>query len=57
MQTNIYAVLFQIRNARIVMNSKEWLKKEFDNGYVFRRIDERAKVFIEYGPAEKHGFR
>lgn len=36
---------------------KEWLKKEFDNGYVFRRIDERAKVFIEYGPAEKHGFR
>lgn len=32
---------------------KEWLKKEFDNGYVFRRIDARAKVFIEYGPSEK----
>lgn len=32
---------------------KEWLKKEFDNGYVFRRLDARAKVFIEYGPAEK----
>lgn len=32
---------------------KEWLKKEFANGYVFRRIDERAKVFIEYVPAEK----
>ncbi len=32
---------------------KDWLKKEFDNGYVFRRIDARAKVFIEYGPAEK----
>jgi len=31
---------------------KGWLKKEFDNGYVFRRIDARAKVFIEYGPAE-----
>ncbi|GHT50497.1 GNAT family acetyltransferase [Bacteroidia bacterium] len=31
---------------------KEWLAKEFDNGYVFRRLDERAKVFIEYGPAE-----
>ncbi|WP_455593281.1 GNAT family N-acetyltransferase [Bacteroides sp.] len=31
---------------------KEWLKREFDNGYVFRRLDERAKVFIEYGPAE-----
>jgi len=32
---------------------KGWLKREFDNGYVFRRIDARAKVFIEYGPAEK----
>lgn len=32
---------------------KEWLKKEFGNGYVFRRLDERAKVFIEYGAAEK----
>ncbi|MDR0250392.1 MAG: GNAT family N-acetyltransferase [Burkholderiales bacterium] len=32
---------------------KAFLKKEFDNGYVFRRLDERAKVFIEYVPAEK----
>jgi GNAT superfamily N-acetyltransferase len=31
---------------------KSWLRKEFENGYVFRRIDARAKVFIEYGPAE-----
>ncbi|MCL2682515.1 MAG: N-acetyltransferase [Bacteroidales bacterium] len=32
---------------------KTWLKREFDNGYVFRRLDERVKVFIEYVPAEK----
>jgi len=32
---------------------KNWLRKEFADGYVFRRIDARAKVFIEYGPAEK----
>lgn len=32
---------------------KEWLKCAFDDGYVFRRLDARAKVFIEYGPAEK----
>ncbi len=32
---------------------KDWLTKEFENGYVFKRLDERAKVFIEYGPAEK----
>jgi len=32
---------------------KNWLRNQFTDGYVFRRIDERAKVFIEYGPAEK----
>lgn len=31
---------------------KQWLTTQFDTGYVFRRLDERAKVFIEYGPAE-----
>ncbi len=31
---------------------KVWLRKEFDNGYVFLRTDARAKVFIEYGPSE-----
>jgi GNAT superfamily N-acetyltransferase len=32
---------------------KEWLKEAFDEGYNFLRLDERAKVFVEYGPAEK----
>ncbi|WP_028974966.1 GNAT family N-acetyltransferase [Spirochaeta cellobiosiphila] len=32
---------------------KEWLKEQLSNGYVFYRLNERAKVFIEYGPAEK----
>lgn len=32
---------------------KAWLKKEFDNGYIFRRLDVHAKVFIEYVSAEK----
>lgn len=31
---------------------KQWLINQFDHSYVFRRLDERAKVFIEYGPAE-----
>jgi len=30
---------------------KRWLAREFENGYIFRRLDERAKVFLEYGPA------
>ncbi len=32
---------------------KAWLKDSFEQGYVFKRLDERAKVFIEYGPAEQ----
>lgn len=32
---------------------KDWLSTQFDGGYVFRRLDARAKVFIEYCPAEK----
>lgn len=31
---------------------KDWLAGEFANGYRFIRMNERAKVFIEYGPAE-----
>ena len=31
---------------------KRWLNKEFENEYVFKRLDARAKVFIEYVPAE-----
>ncbi len=31
---------------------KEWLRGEFKTGYVFRRLNARAKVFIEYGPSE-----
>ncbi|WP_018109935.1 N-acetyltransferase [Bacteroides propionicifaciens] len=32
---------------------KEWLRAELEAGYVFRKLNARAKVFIEYGPAEK----
>jgi len=31
---------------------KDWLKKEFKNGYIFRKLDVRGKVFIEYVPIE-----
>lgn len=32
---------------------KQWLKEAFKEDYQFLRLDERAKVFIEYGPADK----
>lgn len=31
---------------------KEWLKERFHEGYVFKRLDAKAKVFIEYAPTE-----
>lgn len=36
-----------------VATKKEWLKQRFEDGLVFRRLDARGKVFIEYIPAEK----
>ncbi|WP_080839462.1 N-acetyltransferase [Cohnella massiliensis] len=38
---------------RAVAEKKQWLKDRMDEGLVFYRLDERAKVFIEYMPAEK----
>lgn len=31
---------------------KQWLEKQIEDGYVFIKLNERAKVFIEYAPSE-----
>lgn len=31
---------------------KQWLKEQIPQGHVFRKLDERGKVFIEYAPLE-----
>lgn len=36
-----------------VSSKKEWMKKCFKDGLVFRKLNVRGKVFIEYIPAEK----
>lgn len=36
-----------------VLEKKQWLGERMDEGLKFYRLDERAKVFIEYLPAEK----
>ncbi len=33
-----------------VDNKKQWLKRQFKNGYVFNKLNVRGKVFIEYIP-------
>lgn len=39
-------------NKRRAEQKKEWMKARFNEGLVFRRLDERGKVFIEYMPIE-----
>jgi len=35
-----------------VLKKKEWLKSQIPKNHVFRKLDERGKVFIEYSPIE-----
>ncbi|MDR0911471.1 MAG: GNAT family N-acetyltransferase [Methanobrevibacter sp.] len=35
-----------------VLNKKEWLEQQIPNGHVFKKLNERGKVFIEYGDIE-----
>ncbi len=41
------------KNKNRAKSKKEWLKKKFAEGLVFKRLDERGKIFIEYMPIEK----
>lgn len=34
-------------------SKKEWMKERFKDGLVFKRFDQRGKIFIEYIPIEK----
>lgn len=36
-----------------VGSKKKWLKERFEDGLVFKKLDARGKVFIEYIPTEK----
>jgi len=33
-------------------NKKSWMKERFSEGLVFKRLDARGKVFVEYMPSE-----
>ena len=39
-------------NKQRAQSKKDWLKERFDDGLVFKRLNERGKVFIEYMPIE-----
>lgn len=40
-------------NQKRALTKKDWLKKSFNDGLVFKRFDNRGKIFIEYIPIEK----
>jgi GNAT superfamily N-acetyltransferase len=41
------------KNKARAQTKKDWMKKRFDEGLVFKRLDDRGKIFIEYMPIEK----
>lgn len=41
------------KSANGYRQKKGWLKKQFKNGYTFKKLGLRGKVFIEYVPIEK----
>ncbi len=40
-------------NKARAQSKKDWMKERFNDGLVFKRLDQRGKVFIEYMPIEK----
>ena len=36
-----------------VNTKKEWLKERIKEGHVFKKLNAKGKVFIEYAPLEK----
>lgn len=40
-------------NKSRALTKKKWLKERFNDGLVFKRLDDRGKIFVEYMPIEK----
>lgn len=45
---HICCAISEKKGENCVGSKKAWLKKRFDDGLVFKKLDERGKVFIEY---------
>lgn len=51
-EEHICCAIADKKHQRGVDVKKEWLKARIPEGHVFRKLDERGKVFIEYSPLE-----
>jgi len=52
-QEHICCAISDKKVKTVFLQKKEWLKERFDDGLVFKKLNIRGKVFIEYMPAEK----
>lgn len=52
-EEHICCAITEKKGENCVGSKKKWLKERFRDGLVFKKLDERGKVFIEYMPAEK----
>ncbi|WP_042351377.1 GNAT family N-acetyltransferase [Bacillus massiliigorillae] len=52
-QEHICCAISDKKGETCVSSKKAWMKERFEDGLVFRKLNERGKVFIEYIPAEK----
>ena len=52
-QEHICCAITEKKGETCVSSKKAWLEDRFKDGLVFRKLDARGKVFIEYIPAEK----
>ncbi|MEG0759622.1 MAG: GNAT family N-acetyltransferase, partial [Raoultibacter sp.] len=50
---HICCAITEKKGETCVASKKAWLKDRFSDGLVFKKLDERGKVFIECIPAEK----
>ncbi|MBS7009467.1 N-acetyltransferase [Anaerostipes sp.] len=51
-QEHICCAITEKKGEPCVSSKKAWMKQRFPEGLVFRRLDARGKVFIEYIPSE-----
>lgn len=47
---HICCAIGDLKHQKGVEYKKEWIKSKFEDGHVFRKLDARGKVFIEYEP-------
>nr|WP_205910974.1 GNAT family N-acetyltransferase [Clostridium sporogenes] len=50
---HICCVITEKKGENCIKSKKEWLKERFKDGLIFKKLNIRGKVFIEYIPGEK----